>query len=195
MGGFLLLMVAVAGCSSSRNAKNPPDLNNEYAAFTTDSLTIEVNTPHFSDAAREQLKIDADSIGKHVLSQMVNGYSNSRTKRVMVTEDPQQAGMHINISKIIIKRGWFTIDITHPGPLYRMRVKLDTGIKGRSYHVARGKAFENMANYTGEPTSIKWLNPEEKDDFNIQLRTAHAGGREALGDAMADIFQISNYYR
>lgn len=192
---LLILSVGIAGCSTSNRAKNPPDLTNEYISLTTDSLKIDIQTPHFSKELNSQLALDADSIGKHVLSSIVDGYSNSYTKRVTVTEDPQQAGMHINISKIVIKRGWFTFDVTHPGPLYRVKIKLDTGIKGKSYYIARGKSFENMAINTTEPSTIKWLSGEQKDDRDIQLRTAHAGIREALGEAMADIFQLKNYYK
>ena len=162
--------------------------------LTANGLKVEANTPHFSAEAKEALiSHAADSVGNYVLEKMIAGFKNGPTQYIRYVEDASASDMTFNISKIQINRGWFTLDFTHPGPLYRIEVTVDVLVKGQKRSSIRAKALKNMSKVHDRSKPFVWLDDEQKADSDLHIATANTALRDAMGKLVAELFDIQTY--
>ncbi|GAB5409478.1 MAG: hypothetical protein BalsKO_18430 [Balneolaceae bacterium] len=162
----------------------------------TISLSISDNpiiskTPWFSkELAVELLEASfAETLGENILQDVLVAYESQLPELVFV--ENQESDLKFQINSITVKRGLFTLNLAHPGPLYKMKMEASVIRNGLVIKKLSSSELVNMSQINFANHSTKWMTKEEKLNKEYQKKTFTAGLRKMYQKLYFNYFDIS----
>lgn len=185
------LMFMVGACSSSYElTENDTQIKNVYLNF--DGARIVSETDVFSDSLAREIEQNglADSLGTGML-QSVLTYYGTQTKGFSFTKEREEADILIEVNEILVSKSFFTANIPHPGPIYR--IKLHTSIRENDSPqkslVHKSRANMSAINFSNH--TVYWMDSKEKQNEIYQQATFVKGLKNCYQKLYFNLFGIS----
>lgn len=188
---LFLILLLLSGCASSLKTADPaPSLR--YVSFQAPEFMIHSSTGLFSEETIQRQLNDefVTTLGDRLLKQVLIGYGE-QTEAFRYTSSDGDDDVQFIIRKVDVSRAYFTINLPHPGPVYKVRMHVDlveNGIISQSV-IIRQRANMSEINFPKE--RFKWLTPEEKANTLYQEQTFRVAVRKLYQQLYFTYFDIS----
>lgn len=169
---FLLLVWAFAGCARTGWLKEDPRV-------TTWTIYLEQAAPEVFDLDGRRLDADlgdrlqagaADSLAASALDRVLSAYGRGGQQTLRMAESAVDADIVFRVDEVYV-RAVRTLNVVHPGPVYRVRVGV-SGWQGQT------KVFEqritqhgNLAILAADGARFYVPSAEERTDAGLQQQT------------------------
>ena len=187
---FTLLLMFTA-CETTHNVQEY-DEERITVSVQTDALILKSPTSSFGESTKETLynSNKVNNVGMSLLDGVVTGYSN-QVGNVDVIPPESDSQVQFIIKEIEVKKSLFTLNLPHPGPVYKMVMKVDVTEYGEVIESLVYRTKVNMSEINFAHLSFKWLTHEEKMNSEYQLKTFNTGLRKLYQKLYFNYFDIS----
>lgn len=184
---FLILFIS---CSSASRLTSERDFTGNVD-LSTDSLLVTSNTPWFSSETISEIEEEnlVAGTGDYLFTEILNGYANQMFG--VEQSSAEKADISFSIKKIVVKRGYFTLNFPNPGPIYKMAMEVDIYNGSTLIKSATFKTRVNMSVINFGHLPFKWMSPTETGNTEYQLETFEAGLRKLYQKLYFEYFEIS----
>jgi hypothetical protein len=187
---FLFLPLALLSCSASLKTAQPAP-NLRYVSFHAPEFKLHSSTSLFSEHTRTKQISEqyVTRLGDQLLQQVLVGYSDQT--EAFRYADTGSEHVRFDITKVVVSRGYFTTNIPHPGPIYKVKMYVDLIENGLPAQSVVLKQRVNMSEINFPEERFKWMTPEEKDDSTYQEKTFRVAVRKLYQQLYFTYFDIS----
>jgi hypothetical protein len=187
---FLSLLLVATGCSAGVKMSESSELNGKVG-FEAPDFTLSKTTGVFSQESLDGHIQDeyVERTGDLLLQQVLIGYSDQVSGFEYYPVD--EAGVVFRINEVVVKRAYLTLNLPHPGPIYKVILYADIIENGELTQSVKLKQRINMAELNFPEESFKWMNSEEKSNPEYQRKTFRAAVRQLYQQLYFSYFNIS----
>ncbi|GEM_PF-5607073 len=192
---WIIWFLLLAGCGSTSDSLDlRRNLNHKTIALKADTVEFVVDTPHLDQQSVTRLKNGmVDSLSKNILQDMIIGFELERKRGIEYVSDYSQADLQLELDSIWVSRGRFTLDFTHPGPIFTIQLQM-RGFDNQNFvYLKRFKGNANLSQVVGKERSFYWPNQKDKANSDNQIQTVLSGLRPVMGEGFADFLKIDQY--
>lgn len=179
----------MVSCSSSFKTIDYESVQRTVSYAATDFEIVDKSN-WFNDSLGDSL-FNANYVqntGNDILNIVVSSYENQLPDLEFVMNE--DSDIEFRIQSVEVKRGLFTFNFAHPGPLYRMKMKGEIVEHGVVVDTFVLKELVNMAEINFGDESTKWMSKEEKGNKEYQLKTFRVGLRKLYQQLYFNYFDI-----
>lgn len=167
---FLITATCLLGCSSSKSSIHVTNANSvQSVSLDAAMMVINADSRWIGEDASDYLEqgINVDSLGSILVQKIMVGYKNQTTE-FEYEEFDDEADILVRVTKLNIKNGNFTFDITHPGPMFYLKMDVDAIQNGKLQFSRSYKTTENLSQIAFSDTRWHWMNRTGKRNSGYQ---------------------------
>lgn len=132
----------------------------------------------------------ADSLAKSAMERVMEVYSRDDRPDVTIAENAEEADIEFRVEEISVRR-IRTLNVVHPGPVFRIRVHLKGYERGEKVFDQRHTLDSNLAVMAAEGSRFYIPDEEERRDEELQRITVYPTLRSVFGLLWQDILDVN----
>ncbi|MCH8557698.1 MAG: hypothetical protein LAT84_07750 [Balneolia bacterium] len=187
-----VMLVSTAACSSS--------------GWLVDDVRLQSKSLYLSEISEEAYKLDerivlesikqelrsgvADSLAKSAMERVMQVYSGDDRPAVTMAESSEEADIEFRVQEISVRRVR-TLNVVHPGPVFRIRVHLTGYERGEKVFDQRHTLDSNLAVMAADGARFYIPDDDERRDEELQRITVYPTLRSVFGQLWQDILDVN----
>lgn len=192
----LLILIFVSVLFSFYSCRSQEALLDEVSPghkvyLSAEDVRITSETSFFSEQAILKLQDDKtiDRTGEELLQKVMQGYQ-SFTRNYEFTDRREEAEWVFQVDEIYVDKGFFTLNIPHPGPILKMNMIVSIYDEAEIEHTDLYSVRVNMSRVNFSDETVHWMSKEEKRDPKYQITAFEEGLRELYEKLYFESFGI-----
>lgn len=187
---LVVLFLSSFGCKNSFTITEIEGVE-RTVGFSDSSFKLESKTQWFDKDLADSYRRDSyvQNVGEKILKDVLVGYENQLPK--LRFSNNGEENIQFVLRSVTVKRGIFTFNLTHPGPLYKVIMKVDIIEGGTVVDFVELKTLANMSDINFKDENTKWMSNEEKANQEYQKETFRVAIRKLYQELYFNYFKIS----
>lgn len=186
-----LLFIFLVGCSSSKKITSG---SGEVRTISVAVPNLEVirNTPFYSEESVQKI-LESNLVeqrGNEILVLILENYSN-QIYGIEKNEGGELSDLQIQITSFEVKRIPFTLNLTHPGPIFQFRFYYEVIEEGEVLQKGSYKKMVNSASVNSNGRKFFVMNEEDKQNVDFQLNAFEVALRSFYQDSIYELLGVS----
>ncbi len=189
--GAVLIMFVAGACSSSGWLVDDVRLQSKsiFLSEAADSV-YNLDERIMLESIRVELKGGvADSLAASAMQRVVSVFFGEDDPEVTLAETLEEADIEFRVEEISIRR-IRTLNVVHPGPVFRIRVHVSGYEGGEKVFDQRHSLDSNLAVKAAEGARFYVPDEEEREDEELQRITIYPTLRSVFGHIWQDILDV-----
>lgn len=186
----VLFIIISQGCGSSYTLKDSGKVP-ATVFLETDSVLIQSETENLSEEGIKGIRENAivENAGSGLLKDILKAYKPS-TDPYSVAKSSASADFVIVLNRILVDQQKFTLNVPHPGPVYKVDMTVDIQHRGETVQRENFRCSANMSEVNFPDESFHWMSSEEKADPALQEETFRNALRSCYQELYFNLFDI-----
>lgn len=191
---FLLLsalfIMIIQGCGSSYQLRDSGKASG-LVILTADSLVIQSETENLSPGGLAVIRSEkiVQTVGSELLEDILKAYRPT-TDPYSIAENEESADFILSLNRIDVDQRSFTLNIPHPGPVYKMKMTVDIIYNSNRVQRETYRCSANMSEVNFADENSHWMSSEEKANPSYQEETFREALRSCYQDLYFNLFDI-----